>query len=376
MTMSLNSETEIVKFRWNIDDVIGYPSWVHSEHQFYSAGTGPVGFDIGLRLDIPRKRLLKLRVRKDDLRPVRASIQINQIHTPQYLGLSYVYSRALENASIPSPFYFNNIEPSVTCIGAKDKNRWEEFFMLDLTGYKNELFKTMPYGDSYFYLKMTIECEITFKGFINDEHKEIYPINFEQCSKAEVFNEPKKIMPVTFQRFLNKDTFTDVTLIVENQELPAHKVILSAHSPYFYAMLTTNMKEAIENRITIENFSLDVITEMLEFFYTGKTKASNDVDVALKTIEVAEMYQISELKEICESTLIKKMTINNVLSIASVADDLNVTRLRHKAINFMLANKKKVVNFSEFKDLFQSNPLLMFEFTRAIGQLCHCFLQQ
>lgn len=33
-------------------------------------------------------------------------------------------------------------------------------------------------------------------------------------------------------------------------------------------MLTTKMKEGLQNRIEIKNFSADLIAEMLEYFYT------------------------------------------------------------------------------------------------------------
>ncbi|XP_053598989.1 uncharacterized protein LOC103572068 [Microplitis demolitor] len=313
--MNANSETETAKFMWNIDCVVGAESWVQSK-QFYLHSRDRVGFDIGLRNTLPNQGSLQLRVRKNDLRPAKASIQINQILTPQIfdnstkkvdnppqkVGWSKLHSMLFGNSSIPSSSRRNNAKPSVTrrCIGALEKNEWKQFFILDITGYENESVEAR-YDDCKIYLKMRIECEITWLGFINEK--------------------PEIMMPTSFEQFLKADVFSDITLIVGNQELPAHRVILSTHSPYFHEILTSGTKEAIENRIAIENFSLDVITEMLEFFYTGKTKASNDADVALKMIEVAEMYQISKLKEICESTLIKNMTIKNVLTILKVADD-------------------------------------------------------
>ncbi|XP_057322332.1 TD and POZ domain-containing protein 2-like [Microplitis mediator] len=331
MTMNVNPETKVVKYRWNIDDVIDSKSWVQSE-QFYLPGKDQVGFYISLRRIIgwfSKCSALELRVGKDDLRPAKATVQFQQIlvlHT-----FDFEMDRAIRVEKI------------------SEINEWEEFFTVELAGFKNKSDSTSAMRG---HVKLTLECKITWMGFIDEESE--------------------NTIPPSFERFLKADEFSDITLIVDSQELPAHKVILSAHSPYFYAMLTTEMKEVKENRITVENFSLDVITEMLEFFYTGKTKASDDTDVALKMIEIAEMYQIIKLKEICESTLIKNMSINTVLAIASVADDLNMTQLRHKAIHCMLNNKKKIVDFPEFKDLCQSKPLLMFEFMHAIGKLCHC----
>ncbi|XP_057329691.1 TD and POZ domain-containing protein 2-like [Microplitis mediator] len=369
MTMNVNSEAEIIKFTWNIDSVIGVKSWVCSE-QFYSAGTAPVSFDLGLRqADSTPQRLLYLRVRKNNLRQVKDSIQIDQIHTPQKFDnppkkfdnppqnvkLSKFYSRVFSNSSIPSipsipsssihASNFNNTKPSVTRLCTLERNRWKESLILNIREYTNESSKVLPDDKCNSYLKMTIECKIILQGFISEQ--------------------PEKIMPINFHKFLNADVFNDITLIVDGKELPAHKVILSVHSPYFNAMLTTDMKEVKENRITIKNFSLDIITEMLEFFYTGKTNAIKDVDVALKMIEVAAMYQIINLIEICERTLLKNMNIDNVLSITNVADDFNLTQLRHKGIEFIFDNKNLIVKLPEFKDLCQNKPLLMFELMKC-----------
>ncbi|XP_057322334.1 uncharacterized protein LOC130665769 isoform X2 [Microplitis mediator] len=275
MTMNGNSETDVVKFMWEIDCVVGAESWVHSK-QFYLRGKDRVGFDIGLRNTLPTRGSLQLRVRKNDLRPAKASIQINQIYTPQ------IFDNPVRNVDNPP-----------------QKVGWSKLHSI-FFGYKNEAAEER-YDDCKIYLKMKIECEITWMGFINEE--------------------PESITPTGFEQFLKADVFSDITLIVDNQELPAHKVILSTHSPYFHEILTSGTKEAKESRIPLEDFSLDVVTEMLEFFYTGKTRASDNIDVALKMIEVAEMYKISRLKEICETTLINNMNIYNVLDISNVADD-------------------------------------------------------
>ncbi|XP_057322331.1 TD and POZ domain-containing protein 2-like [Microplitis mediator] len=340
----MNSKTEIVKYRWKIDDVIGSNSWVQSE-QFHLCGNYQVGFDIGLRNTVRNQSSLQVRVRKNDLRPAKATVQIKQINTSQLSYRNGFYSFEEYPYSNPN----SNPNASETILSVSEINNWQEFFTSDIVGYSNESSRVLP-NDSYnIYVKMKIECEITFRGFINEK--------------------PEIIMPTSFERFLKADVFNDITLVVDGQQLPAHKIILSTHSPYFYAMLTTEMREVKENCITIKNFSLDVITEMLEFFYTGKTKASDNMDVALKMIEIAEMYQISKLKEICKSTLIRNININNVLSITNIADDLNVAQLRQKGIKFMVDNRKPIVKLPGFKDLCQRKPLLMYELTCAIGEI-------
>lgn len=52
---------------------------------------------------------------------------------------------------------------------------------------------------------------------------------------------------------------TDVILEVKQEIFPAHKVVLSAASPYFKAMFTGGMKESEMSRIQLQGVSITII---------------------------------------------------------------------------------------------------------------------
>ncbi|XP_057321493.1 speckle-type POZ protein B-like [Microplitis mediator] len=170
------------------------------------------------------------------------------------------------------------------------------------------------------------------------------------------------------QQFLKSQELSDVTLVVGEVEIPAHKVVLAAHSPVFKAMLLSGMKEAKQGEIEIKNVDADIISEMLEYFYKGETKASFDTEVALKMIELADIYQIEKLKNICQNTLLNNMSIDNIFDIVDVADDHNIEELRDQAIKFMVKYSDRVFALKRFEQLFYKKSELMFELMTAVGK--------
>ncbi|XP_057335194.1 TD and POZ domain-containing protein 3-like [Microplitis mediator] len=145
-------------------------------------------------------------------------------------------------------------------------------------------------GKNWHYYHVTIVCSITWHGFVDDLY---FP---DMCKHMK-------------NNYKNTE-FSDMVIKVKDTEFPAHKNIIANQSPVFYKMLTTKMKESIENSITFEDIDIDIMEELLLFFYQGKLdKAEVDDKVALKLFEFAEMYQIDKLKSTCEFIVIKNLTM-------------------------------------------------------------------
>jgi len=73
-----------------------------------------------------------------------------------------------------------------------------------------------------------------------------------------------------FHQLLANCTLSDVTLVVGDKELEAHKNILGARSPVFAAMFEHDFKEKNENRVNIDDVPLNVFEELLRYIYSGK----------------------------------------------------------------------------------------------------------
>ena len=64
-------------------------------------------------------------------------------------------------------------------------------------------------------------------------------------------------------------TFCDVVIVVDGQEFPVHKSVLSAASPYFKAMFTCNLAEANLAKVPINGVESHIIRYLNTFSLHG-----------------------------------------------------------------------------------------------------------
>lgn len=70
---------------------------------------------------------------------------------------------------------------------------------------------------------------------------------------------------------------SDITLKCGNQELKAHKLLLSLHSPVFEAMFShTDTKEAAEKKVVIDDVSAEAMQGLLTYIYTGEMEIKGE----------------------------------------------------------------------------------------------------
>ena len=100
-----------------------------------------------------------------------------------------------------------------------------------------------------------------------------------------------------FEDLLQTEAFVDVTLACDGLQLKAHKMVLSACSPYFQAMLyNTPDRHPI---VFLRDVRFYEMKALLEFMYRGEV--SVDQDNLSSLLKVAEGLKIKGLAEVSES---------------------------------------------------------------------------
>ncbi|XP_043268939.1 speckle-type POZ protein isoform X1 [Venturia canescens] len=125
----------------------------------------------------------------------------------------------------------------------------------------------------------------------------------------------------------------DVTLELGDSKIPAHKVILAAHSKVFEAMFTNPMKEQHENDIKVIDMEVEVFKEFLNYLYTGEV---TDLDkMADEILAVADYYQVSPLKTICEVYMLENLCEDNAVKYIIFGDKFSCKALKDEALHFL-----------------------------------------
>nr|XP_009859378.1 kelch-like protein 24 isoform X1 [Ciona intestinalis]XP_009859379.1 kelch-like protein 24 isoform X2 [Ciona intestinalis] len=148
------------------------------------------------------------------------------------------------------------------------------------------------------------------------------------------------------QKYRSNKEFTDVILTVEDQEIACHRVVLAANSPYFHALLSSNMKEGREGRVHIQGHKPEIVHMLVRHAYAEAIKVTTEN--AQDVLEAADYFQMDMLKSHCEKFLIRQVAESNCLGLMQFASLHSLDRLYNKAKKYAVKNFNKVSQQEEF----------------------------
>ncbi|XP_017155002.1 BTB/POZ domain-containing protein 9-like [Drosophila miranda] len=152
-------------------------------------------------------------------------------------------------------------------------------------------------------------------------------------------------------RLCMNELYSDVTLLVEDERLPAHCMILAARSEYFRAMLYGPMCESMEREIPMV-VPLDAFKVILGYFYSGKIRISTlDVVATLKVLGLANMYGLVEVESALSDHLQEHLNVCNVCMILDAARLYHLENLTGNCLTFMDKNGSEMIEHESFLTL-------------------------
>ena len=96
---------------------------------------------------------------------------------------------------------------------------------------------------------------------------------------------------------LHDETFTDFKLKTGDKVMQCHRLVIAAISPVLKAMLKSQMREATEKQIKLDNISPRVLNILLNYMYCGEARIPKET--LKEVVEAADFLQLDELKQMC-----------------------------------------------------------------------------
>jgi len=135
---------------------------------------------------------------------------------------------------------------------------------------------------------------------------------------------------------VNDEEFADVTFLIENEPVYAHRAILAQRSDHFSAMFRSGMRESVEKTIAIPNVSKTVFLLLLEYIYTDSVKI--DVEHAIDLYIAADLYHLERLREMCCTVVRRNLSAENSGPLLQSASEAHCHVLKEVCMNFVVEN--------------------------------------
>ena len=138
------------------------------------------------------------------------------------------------------------------------------------------------------------------------------------------WNDFKDLVKVSFEELRTDTDFTDVTLACEDQSIKAHKVVLSACSPFFKKLLKTHSHP--HPLIYLKGMKASSLTAIIDFLYLGEANVfQEELD---NFLALAEELQLKGLEGNSEENVPKHPT--ETFDHAETGAEVNTKPAREK----------------------------------------------
>lgn len=190
---------------------------------------------------------------------------------------------------------------------------------------------------------------------------------------------------------LESGKFSDVTLCVEGEELPAHKAVLAARSAVFETMFETECLETRSGKVHFEDISLDVFKQLLRYIYTGELENlrgaagppgevrdghgedSDDSDYpgadgveaagdrVMELLIAADKYMVADLRALCQQRMAARLSRSGTARALGLCDVLRAahlldsTPLREVGVAYLREHRDDVLASPEWKEFTKLN---------------------
>ncbi|XP_019646133.1 PREDICTED: kelch-like protein 3 [Branchiostoma belcheri] len=141
----------------------------------------------------------------------------------------------------------------------------------------------------------------------------------------------------------------DVILEVEGRRFPCHRLVLSAASPYFRAMFTSDMAESRQKTVVLQGLDAEMFGEILSYTYSGTLHVS--LDSVQPLYQAADLLQLDFVRDTCSSYMAMNVEHSTCVDLYKFADVFTVDVLLNRCLQYICQHFVEVTSSEEFCSL-------------------------
>uniref|UniRef100_A0AC34F9R4 BTB domain-containing protein n=1 Tax=Panagrolaimus sp. ES5 TaxID=591445 RepID=A0AC34F9R4_9BILA len=130
--------------------------------------------------------------------------------------------------------------------------------------------------------------------------------------------------------------YEDFTICVDKKEIKINKCVLACQSPVFDAMFNSAMKEAIENKVEITDFSFDIVEKAVKLCYDFNLVPDISIEDCFLLLTFADKYIMENLQENLIAFICDKITVSNVCEIVNFSIATQSSKLQNRCLDFFM----------------------------------------
>lgn len=153
---------------------------------------------------------------------------------------------------------------------------------------------------------------------------------------------------------------SDVTFLIDEQRLLAHRNILAARSDYFRALLYGGLYESSQKEITL-NVPAAAFKEVLQYMYSGRISLTPmDTETILEVLHLSHMYGLNALATSICLHLARVVTLDTVVSLLETAELFEndiLTESCYQLLDKHAADFLQHISFQTLAQVYRHTPL-------------------
>ncbi|KAF3421180.1 hypothetical protein E2986_08653 [Frieseomelitta varia] len=151
----------------------------------------------------------------------------------------------------------------------------------------------------------------------------------------------------TIASLYSQHRYSDVIIKLKDQEIPAHKFVLSARTDFFSDSVLSEVTILEIHPLDWSCLEPNVGLVLLKWIYTGKVSQEN---LTLDLMKAASNFQLMELVEQCEKYLIGIVGLKNCVQLYAVAEELGTLKLKEHCSSLISAHWEDLTG-EDFKEM-------------------------